>query len=224
MINYLHYLTHRPERGWDPVPAPHVAAYAADEMSFAKNWTRKVAELAAAVGGVEGKTVLDLGGGPGHYGLAFARLGASVTWYDVSARYARVARQLFEAEGIEAQFVIGYLDDAAVKLGRTFDLVFNRGCWNYTVSEKRFARTVFQLVSPGGHAYVEAMTSRHAWPGLSAHYKARVVLNEVTGFKIGHPFTPRGRAERYLRAMPWASLQADYELPTTDRLLAARSA
>ena len=124
MINYLHYLLHRPERGWDPVPASHVANYTAFTNSLVEESTRAAAAIARAVGGVQGKTVLDLGGGPGQYGLAFAKLGASVTWYDVSARYAAVARSLFEQDRVEAQFVVGYLDDAASKLGRTFDLVF----------------------------------------------------------------------------------------------------
>lgn len=215
MINYIHYLLNRPEAGWDPVPAAHAKSYSAVEMAFEANWTEKAARIAEKLGGLKGRAVLDLGGGPGHNSLAFARLGADVVWYDVSKGYRDIARALFERENAHAEFVVGYLDDAATILGRKFDLVFNRACWNYAYDETRFARVVSKLVAPGGTAYIEAMT---ASPPTSLKAVLQQTLNKA-GMKVGHPFPPSGRTEKQL-ARAGMKVTSVHYAPTRDEIFA----
>lgn len=64
MINRLHARMHRPERGWDPVPPGHASTYAENEWCAGVR-EELLDELDTWVGGLEGKRVLDLGGGAG---------------------------------------------------------------------------------------------------------------------------------------------------------------
>src|SRR5260370_2957744 len=89
MINSLHALLHRPEHGWDPIATQYAEGYAARATRDLDSTL--VDELDRRLGGVTGKTVLDLGGGPGQYSVAFASRGAHVTWHDISRNYQRIA-------------------------------------------------------------------------------------------------------------------------------------
>ena len=86
MINQIHQALLRPEKGWDPVPASHAAVYAPFAWAHVRD-EGVIDRIEDAMGRVAGKKVLDLGGGPGQYSVAFARRGANVTWHDVSAVY-----------------------------------------------------------------------------------------------------------------------------------------
>ena len=197
MINHLHYLTHRPEKGWDPVPEAHARRYSDEEAAFTEPRAALVSEVEARLGPVAGKALLDLGAGPGYYTAEFARRGARVTWLDVSATYAAIARAHCEKRQVEAEFIVSYIDDVA-RHGRTFDLIFSRLCWNYANSEPALARAIVDVLAPGGAAYVETATS--AWaPGSSLSSRARSLLNDRLGLKIGHPFPPPGRTAQLFR-------------------------
>jgi len=224
MINWLLSRLQRPERGWDPIPPGHAQAYAdlqwqsVDEsiLDRIEEWTGPLARL----------QVLDLGGGPGHYSAAFARRGAQVTWYDISRTYETIARERTAASGVDGsiRFAVGYLDEAPAQLGRTFDLVFNRICWNYGRSDGGFARAVYALVRPGGYAYVDANTSNFNVEQLSSVARLRTWLNSATGIKVGHPMPPRGRTARLLLRQPVERALVDYSSPYNDCILLQRPA
>src|SRR4051812_35635270 len=72
VINLLHSRLHRPESGWDPVPQGHVLEYGTHEWASGAD-ARLLDELEQRIGGFAGKQVLDLGGGPGQYSVAFAK-------------------------------------------------------------------------------------------------------------------------------------------------------
>lgn len=224
MINRLHARLRRPEKGWDPVPAGHASSYS--EHEWARVDLALLDDLQARIGGLAGKTVLDLGGGPGHYTVAMARRGARVTWYDVSRGYMAIARakaaQAGVAQGIE--FSLGYLDEAAAQLGRRFDLVFNRICWYYGFGDKSFAAVVHALVEPGGFGYVDTTHSGYLREELSASARLRTWLNDCTGIKIGHPYPPRGRLARLFLRHDVQHLQVDYRAPMNDRILFQKGA
>lgn len=220
MINQLHARMRRPERGWDPVPAAHAAEYGAGEHRLGAD-QGLLDELESLTGGWAGKSVLDLGGGPGHYAIAMAQRGARVTWHDVSARYAEMSRQKAVEAGVldRITFSLGYLDETPPQWQGTFDLVFNRICWYYCIDDRSFAKTFYGLVRPGGFGYVDTTHSGYQRDRLSATARARTWLNERTGIKIGHPYPPHGRIASLFGAMPVARLWADYRMPTNDRVL-----
>ena len=75
MFNRIHSYFHDPARGWDPITAEYAATYrniASVDMGVVDSFER-------AVGGLRGRKVADVGSGPGHYALEFARRGAIVT-------------------------------------------------------------------------------------------------------------------------------------------------
>ena len=145
MINWLHSRVFRPEKGWDPVSPQYVAQYAESEWKTGAS-EDLIAQLEKWLEGLQGKTVLDLGGGPGHYSIAFAKRGARVTWHDVSERYRQFARAKAEEAGVDVSFSLGYMDEASRLLGEQFDCVFNRICWNYGRGDASFARVIYSLV------------------------------------------------------------------------------
>lgn len=209
MINQLFSLIQRPERGWDPVPADHARGYAEEQ------WRTDTAPLAdrleQRVGSFRGRSVLDLGAGPGSYTLEFAKRGANVTWFDVSRTYRELARERIAAQGAAVEFHLGYLEQAR-ELGRRFDLVFSRICWYYSMSDRAFARILHGLVAPGGWAYV-VTPCIEGWTDAAATHRLRSKLNDLTGLKVGHPFPTRALFRRV-----WAGLEmSEVEIDTPGR-------
>jgi 2-polyprenyl-3-methyl-5-hydroxy-6-metoxy-1,4-benzoquinol methylase len=216
MLNRLHATLHRPERGWDPVPSDHARAYAESE------WERidyqLVSRLEERIGGFSGKQVLDLGGGPGHYSVAFAQRGARVTWHDVSSVYRRIALDHSHGSNLEIRFSLGYLEEAANLPAASFDLVFCRFCWYYCMDDARFARLISSLVRPRGAGYVESLTVSSTTPLRKLAY----LLNSRCGVKVGHPHPPHGRIAGLLRRSPLEHLALDYDTDGIDRVFWVR--
>ena len=222
MINRLHSWLHRPESGWDPVPGRHVLEYGAHQWSIGID-NRLLDELDERLGGFGGKQVLDLGGGPGQYAVAFAKRGAEVTWFDVSRRYRDFAEQKAREARVEMEFVLGYMDESCRILQRQFDLVFNRICWYYCISDFSFAAVIYRLLKPGGWAFIDTNHSGVGWDSASLGLRARIWMNDALGIKFGHPYPPRGRVEKLFRRFPLGRVAADYQ-PRNDRILLQRKA
>jgi len=222
MINRLHARFHRPENGWDPVPFEHAFRYSNDQWSAGIN-ERLLDDLDYWVGGLKGKRVLDLGGGPGHYSIAFAKRGAHVVWYDVSHTYRNFAEQKAKENQVTLNFSLGYLDEALEKLGISFDLVFNRICFNYGWNDVSFSDVIFQLVRPGGAGYVDTTHSLWRRDALTKLADLKTRLNELTGIKIGHPFPPHGRLAKLFFDKPVEKLLVDYGSPHNDRIFFTRA-
>jgi 2-polyprenyl-3-methyl-5-hydroxy-6-metoxy-1,4-benzoquinol methylase len=219
MINWLFSQLQRPERGWDPVSAQYAQQYGRGQWEGVDE--PLLDQLDSWVGGLAGKRVLDLGGGPGQYTVAFARRGAKVTWFDVSGHYHAIARakaaELQVADRV--QFCLGYMDDAPQLLSERYDLVFNRICWNYGRGDSSFADVVYQMVRAGGSAYIDTTNALFNADQLSLSARLRTWLNTVWGIKIGHPYPPRGRIASLLLRQSMARVLIDYTLASSDRLL-----
>lgn len=218
VINWLHAKLHRPEQGWDPVPAEHAREYGRLQWNGVDEAV--LDRLDEWVGGLEGKQVLDLGGGPGQYTVALARRGARVTWFDVSRNYHDLAKAKAAEFQVadRVQFVLGYLDEAPQLLAEQYDLVFNRICWNYGQTDRSFADTVYRLVRPGGSGYVDTTNSIFNADRLSTSARFRTWLNDAASIKVGHPYPPRGRIAELLQRRPLARLLLDYSADYTDRV------
>lgn len=221
MINYLHSLFHRPENGWDPVPREHAQRYAEEQWQHIEETQKLVAELEHQLGGLQNKRVLDLGGGPGHFSIAFAQCGAHVTWHDLSANYQRMAQQRAQQAGVELTYSLGYLESVRRLLAQPFDLVFNRLCWCYAMSDRSFAKLIYKLLKPGAAAFIDSNT-----PAFDPARKQRwwqYALNEHLGFKVGHPHPPHGRIARLLERYPHDDLVIDYTSELNDKIFFIKS-
>lgn len=221
--NKLHAKLNRPECGWDPVPIEHVSRNSQEEWEKGVN-SNLLSLLEESIGGFSGKRVLDLGGGPGHYSVAFAKLGALVTWHDISERYKKFAFQKSKENQVEIDFSLGYMDDALSKFGKnSFDLVFNRICWYYSYNDKTFSKVIYDLVAPGGLGYVDTTHSGWRRDALSNLGRACTLLNELSFIKIGHPTPPHGRIARLFGNMNIDYMRVDYTTSSNDRVLFKKS-
>ncbi|GBC97314.1 Ubiquinone biosynthesis O-methyltransferase [bacterium HR16] len=221
MINKIHARIYRPERGWDPVPADYAQQYV--EAVWRQVDEAWLDALARRIGGFEGKEVLDLGGGPGQYSVAFTKRGASVTWLDVSRNYLRIAQEKAKEAGVEVTFVLGYMDEAMQILRKQFDFVFNRICFCYSWNDASFVDIIYQLVRPGGYAYIETNNSSFGRDKLSPHARFRTWLNAALRIKIGHPHPPRGRIPMLFLRYPIKQMVVEYPGPHIDRIFVQRA-
>jgi SAM-dependent methyltransferase len=219
MINSIHARLHRPERGWDPVSQDHALTYGEIEWDqHADGRTALLDKLESLIGGFPGKSVLDLGGGPGHYTIGFAMRGADVTWHDVSGRYYEMTASKAKEYNVSSKvhLSLGYLDEAAALLNRQFDFVFNRLCWHYAIADRSFARIIYELVRSGGFGYIDAVNSDYQKETQGRGLRLRNFLNDRCSLKIGHPCPPRGRVADLLQRNPMKRIIIDYDRPAND--------
>ena len=211
-INLLHSLVHRVQDGWDPISPEHAEQYS--DLEWTQVDTSLVKKLSDFAGGLEGKRVLDLGGGPGQYSVLFAKSGARVTWHDVSRQYERIARRRAEANQTELEFSLGYLEETAKFGPNSFDLVFCRISWYYCRSDRSFARLIYTLIKPGGVGHVQCHTAAFSKPkGLR---RLQHELNARLWWKIGHPVPPHGRIADLIHRYPISYLELDYKCEERD--------
>ncbi len=214
-INFVHKLLHRVEEGWDPISLEYAKKY--DRFASNEIDTVLVKRLDALSSGLEGKRVLDLGGGPGHYSVLFAKCGARVTWHDVSREYEKIARKRAEDCGLSLDFSLGYLEEAKKFGENSFDLVFCRVCWYYSKSDRAFGRLLYGLVKPGGMGYIKCNTSTFSRP--KGMRKLQSWLNGRLWWKIGHPMPPHGRIAKLIQNYPIERLELDYSSDLCDVVL-----
>ncbi len=210
MINELHALFHRPEKGWDPVSSDHVQTYASQEWELVSAGLvpHDLEELEERIGGLKGKRVLDLGGGPGQYSIGMAERGAEVTWHDISRGYQSIVQQKAMGQNVKVETSLGYLEEAAKFADRPFDLVFNRICWRYAMNDRAFAKIVHSLVAPGGCGYIfEEYSEGEVSP------KRRILIDfySKTGIKIGHLYPLPGRIAGEIARLPLQRLFVEYD-------------
>jgi len=141
---------------WDERVPIHVASELYDVDSFvAGRSTLRPFDL-AEVGAVDGLTLVHP---QCHFGLdtlSWARRGARVTGLDFSPPAIAAARAIAERAGIEAEFVEANVYDAVNALGgRRFDIVYTGlGALNWLPDIERWARTMLELMAPGGRFYL----------------------------------------------------------------------
>lgn len=118
-----------------------------------------------AIGDVSGKELVHL---QCHFGLdtlSWARAGAKVTGLDFSEEAIAAARDIATEIGVEAEFVVANVYDAAKVLGRQYDIVYTgigAICWLPDIDA--WAQVMADLVKPGGEFYfVEFHPTEWIW-------------------------------------------------------------
>lgn len=211
MINRLASFIQRPEWGWDPVSPAWACTYASAEWDLNG---ATVDRLEQWVSGFKDKRLLDIGGGPGQYSVAFAKRGARVTWHDVSRNYLAIATKHAEQAQVNVTFSLGYLEDAARLIHDPFDIIFSRCCWYYCMNDRGFADLVYGLLKPGGRGYIDSPSSEEK--GVPGYRRLLDLLNRTIGLKVGHPYPPHGRIAHLFNLKPIETLLADYSSPQRD--------
>jgi SAM-dependent methyltransferase len=133
------------------------------------------------VGEVAGRSLVHL---QCHFGLdtlSWARAGAEVTGLDFSEAAIEQAGRIAAECGLPARFVTADVYDAARALGETYDIVYTGiGALVWLPDLTRWARTVRELLRPGGFLYV-------------AEFHPFVdVLDDESGTKVTEDYFDRG--------------------------------
>lgn len=142
---------------WDERVPIHLASAFYDVEGFLAGGSTLPAFEVEEMGTVAGLTLLHT---QCHFGLdtlSWARRGARVTGLDFSAPAVKAARDVAARAGLRhARFVKGDVYAAAEALdGERFDVVYTGlGALNWLPDIIRWAKTVAQLVEPGGRVYL----------------------------------------------------------------------
>ena len=109
----------------------------------------------AALGDVEGKSLLHL---QCHFGMdtiSWARRGATVTGIDFSQRAIAAARALAGDIGVDATFIRSNLYELPHNLTEQFDIVFtSRGVLGWLPDIEEWAQVIAHFLKPGGIFYI----------------------------------------------------------------------
>ena len=113
-------------------------------------------EHVAALGSVEGRSLVQLQCHLGFETLSWARLGAEATGLDFSAPALARADEMGRQLGIEVRFVCANVYDAVAALGRRFDVVFvSVGAIAWLPDIVAWAQVVGDLLEPGGRLLLQ---------------------------------------------------------------------
>lgn len=100
-----------------------------------------------------GKSVLDVGCGPGWLTVQYARAGASAFAIDLTSKAVELARRHLDYYGVKAD-VRQASAEAIPFPDQTFDLVFSSGVLHHTPDTMGSFRECFRVLKPGGVAKI----------------------------------------------------------------------
>ncbi len=193
----MNNMTQANRQGWDGLVATHARTY---HISRLLAGTPLINDLIRSeVGDVSGKSLAHLLCHIGTDTLSWALLGARVTGIDISPEALKIARQLAQQMGIEADFIEADVMDVMEKVNGTFDIVFSSTgvlCWIPDI--RRYAQTVRHLLNNTGFFYLH-----------DGHPFRSVLLNEAG--EMGAPNVIQGD---YFRKDVWRyDAMGDYTDP-----------
>lgn len=111
-----------------------------------------------------GKTILDVGCGPGHYGIALAGAGAaSVLGLDVAPRMVALAREHAQRAGVVDRCRFVEQDVMALPAGQRFDHVIVMGVMDYVPDAPAFVAKVLDLTAHSAFFSFPAAGGFLAW-------------------------------------------------------------
>jgi 2-polyprenyl-3-methyl-5-hydroxy-6-metoxy-1,4-benzoquinol methylase len=219
MFNRIHSLFHDPAHGWDPISPEYAASY----QKVAHVDPAVVDKFEEAVQGLLGRSVIDVGSGPGHYALEFARRGADVTCLDISANYLRMAERAMSGAGFNAKYVTGYIDAINEVARGPYDAVFSNVAWCYCMNDFSFARELLRAVKPGGIVFTR-QTNEEWDTRRSLTRRITYTSNRVFGIKIGHTHPPVGRISKAFQRLGNCSVSTEPVIDHAEIVVARRTA
>jgi SAM-dependent methyltransferase len=143
---------------WDDRAAAHAASpgYAVERLAADPEHLSEVVRFdRPLLGDISGLRGVHLQCHIGTDTVSLARLGATMTGLDFSAKSLDEARRLAERAGADVRFVQSDVYDAVAAVGDGYDLVYTgigALCWLPDV--RRWARTVADLLRPGGRLFI----------------------------------------------------------------------
>ena len=195
MLTKLYYKIFRNKFfNWDPVRGDYQTRYANKDRL--KNVSIQTFELLEDhIGSLDGKKVLDIGGGAGNYSFKFLEYGSEVIWTDISQNMMKIAQEnliYLSMKNSKIEFYNinpNYIE----KIKENFDLIFLRFTWLYTFSDKKFAKKMLKKLNSNGFIYI--LTNNVSFKNEEHSFldKLKIFLYLKTGIKLGHPHPPIGK-------------------------------
>ena len=103
-----------------------------------------------------GDTILDIGGGPGHYSIHWAKQGHTVTLMDLSDENVRFAKKKARQYGVRITALQGNALDLSRFPDNSFDTVFLMGPLYHLMNEEsrlQAVREAARVLKPGGYLF-----------------------------------------------------------------------
>jgi ubiquinone/menaquinone biosynthesis C-methylase UbiE len=172
--------------------------------------------IAALLGEVAGRDVLDVGCGTGRHAIPLARAGARVTAVDFSAGMLGEADAKARAEGLSARFLVHDLHQPLPFPDQAFDLVLCCLVLEHISALDPFVADLGRVCRPLGRVVLSAMHPAMFLTGASARF-----TDPVTGDWV-HPQSHRQGLADYVMAASRAGLaiRAMSEHAVDDELIA----
>lgn len=101
-------------------------------------------------------TILDIGGGPGHYSIHFAKQGHTVTLFDLSDENVRFAKKKARQYGVRIKAQQGNALDLSAFPDDSFDVVFLMGPLYHLLEKEnreKAIREAQRVLKPGGYLF-----------------------------------------------------------------------
>jgi ubiquinone/menaquinone biosynthesis C-methylase UbiE len=167
------------------------------------------------VGGVRGKTVLDVGCGTGLYSIRLSESGADVTAVDISLKMIEIARRKAQDRG---QYI--WYDEADMaKLpyeNRTFDMVVSITALEFAADPLLALMEMARVLRPGGKLVVGVLNNDSPW----ADARRERAKREASIYGTAHFFSSSDLRLLFHRTGTFGALTMEsciYTLPDEDK-------
>ena len=154
---------------------------------FGNNSPRETARLVIDFGYVvqlldlqPGMRFVELGCGPGWMSRFAARHGVEAVGYDIAPQMIEIAREQAVAEGVDARFEVGDMEE--LDLGRSFDACLLYDALHHTPRADLVFAAAHRALKPGGRLVL-------AEPNWKHRYQGRAASGEFGTTELG--YTPR---------------------------------
>jgi len=138
---------------------------------------------------IEGKSVIDIGCGPGHYGITLAKKGAKSVWgIDFAKGMIELAEQNAEFSGVagKCNFILG--DFLSCKTGDSYDYSIVIGVMDYVENPREFIQKVLSITKAKALFSFPADRGILAWQ-RRIRYKKRCHLFMYNASQLSKLFT-----------------------------------
>lgn len=131
----------------------------------------------------KGKTLLDIGCGPGFLTRHFASKGYDVTAIDISGNAVMLTKKSLQLYSLRANVLQGNAEELEFK-DNTFDYIISSGVLHHTPDTRKSILEAYRLLKPGGSAkitlyYKNILLRKPVW--YLTRFLARIMLSNVPG-------------------------------------------